>query len=234
MMVLFSKKKKEQERLRLAEILRQEEEQRIVRERREQENEQRQRHLAQEQRWLELTREAEMSKLRLEREQMQQQLRDAEQRRLDAEKRRLDEEQAQREINHKAQLQRDIERAKKQEREDQRLQKMRQTTPKALRELRDLIRERYQLDIEIWNLKGARGPDRPIVQKMMDKADAVLFEILARVETWTENEGAWTEDEWKTAQVVRNRIMAHGKREWKDNPPWNEKSETTTSRAPYV
>lgn len=58
--------------------------------------------------------------------------------------------------------------------------KMKVTTPEALRGLRDLIRTKYELDVEIWNLRGARRMDRPVVEKKMQGADAVLTEIIAR------------------------------------------------------
>lgn len=107
-------------------------------------------------------------------------------------------------------------------REQRRLQRLKLTSPDALRGLRDLIRTRYALDIEIWSLKGARRPDRPIVEDKMEKADAVLMEIYNMVVTWEENDRIWTPQEWELAQDIKARILAGGKRQWKDNPPWNE------------
>lgn len=96
-----------------------------------------------------------------------------------------------------------------------------QTTPEALRGLRDLIRLRYQLDVEIWSLKGARGPDRPIVLEKMAKSDAVLQEIYAMIYGW---DGAdWSPDEWKLAQRIKERLELDNKRKWENNPPWNER-----------
>jgi hypothetical protein len=108
------------------------------------------------------------------------------------------------------------------DREKERRSRMQATTPEALRALRDLIRTRYQLDMYIWSLKGARGPDRHLVVEKMEKADAVLQEIHSIVDTWTENEKVWTREEWRLAMVIRERLKAPGKRQWTDNPPWNE------------
>jgi hypothetical protein len=107
-------------------------------------------------------------------------------------------------------------------REEQRQHRLRETSPEALRRLRDLVRARYQLDTEIWSLKGARRPDRPIVLEKMEKADAVLMEIITIVETWGENHNAWTEQEWVLARAVKERVLADGKRWWENNPPWND------------
>ena len=96
------------------------------------------------------------------------------------------------------------------------------TSPEALRGVRDLIRTRYALDAEIWSLKGARKPDRPVVEEKIEKADAVLLEIYTIVESWEENDRIWTPQEWELARDIRERILAEGKRWWENNPPWNE------------
>jgi len=96
------------------------------------------------------------------------------------------------------------------------------TTPEALRELRDLVRTRYQLDMEIWSLRGARGPDRPFVIEKMVRADAILMEIYSMVETWEPNDFLWTPNQWKLAQDIKERILKDNKRWWENNPPWNE------------
>lgn len=101
-------------------------------------------------------------------------------------------------------------------------ERVKKTTPEALRGLRDLIRQRYQLDMFIWSLKGARAPDRPIVEESMEKADAVLQEICAMVDTWEENEAFWTPQEWVLASKIKEQVMKSGKRVWRNNPPWNE------------
>jgi len=108
------------------------------------------------------------------------------------------------------------------EREQRRLERLKLTSPDALHGLRDLIRTRYALDVEIWSLRGVMWRDRPIVEEKMRKADAVLEEIYNRVDTWEENDRVWTPQEWELARDIKARIQAGGKRVWKDNPPWIE------------
>ncbi|KAL2073565.1 hypothetical protein VTL71DRAFT_10891 [Oculimacula yallundae] len=110
----------------------------------------------------------------------------------------------------------------KHDREQARLAKQRQISPQALRELRDLIRTRYQLDVEIWGLRTARGPDRPIVLTKMEKADDILRDIQTRVGCWEENARLWKGDEWKVAQQIKERIFLDGKRLWDGDGPWDK------------
>jgi hypothetical protein len=158
-------------------------------------------------------------------EQMRIQKEEIRRKELQWENERLERERKEHEQRAREQQERDFqeeEEKKKREREQRRLERLKLTTPEALRGLRDLIRTRYQLDMYIWSLKGARGPDRPLVVEKMEKADAVLMEIYTMVETWEENEKIWTAEEWELAQIIKERILGDGKRWWENNHPWNE------------
>jgi hypothetical protein len=100
--------------------------------------------------------------------------------------------------------------------------RMRMASPNSLRELRELIRTRYALDVEIWDLRMVRRPDRPIVEEMMEKSDSALLEIKKIIQAWDGTEGNWTVREWEQVQEIRRRILTSGKREWATNPPWEE------------
>jgi len=161
--------------------------------------------------------------------QMQEQIRIQEEehrrRELQWEMERRERQKREHEQREKERQQREFqerERSQKKKREEERLQRLKQTSPDALRGLRDLIRTRYQLDMYIWSVKGARGPDRPLIVEKMEKADAVLMEICTVVETWEPSDKMWTAEEWKLAQKIKERILADGKRWWENNPPWNE------------
>jgi len=100
--------------------------------------------------------------------------------------------------------------------------RMRMVSPETLRELRELIRKRYELDVEIWSLRKVRKPDRPVVEEMMERSDAALGEIMNIVQAWDGTEKSWTAGEWEQAQEIIRRIEAEGKRIWVGNPPWEE------------
>lgn len=103
----------------------------------------------------------------------------------------------------------------------ERYENMRQSSPEAMRDLRELIRIRHELDIKIWNLRHVRRPNRPIVQGHMEKADAIMEEILDMMELWGDNsDHRWTLEEWEKIEVIRDRIREGGYRRWAENPPW--------------
>jgi hypothetical protein len=109
------------------------------------------------------------------------------------------------------------------EKERERKAKAKTVSPEKLRELRDLIRLRYELDVEIWNYRGVRLPDRPLVEEKMQKADAVLQLIIDTIRGWGGTEEAWTAEELDKIEEVWHRITADGKRWWMQDPPWNDK-----------
>jgi hypothetical protein len=124
------------------------------------------------------------------------------------------------------------ERRRKQELEDQAIQrakdkrnakikKMKESSPETLRDLRELIRNRYQMDVEIWGLRTARKADRPKVLEKMVVADAIMEEIWMTVGTWeNQQDGNWTDEEWVRVQEIKARLQSDGKRVWEGNPPW--------------
>ena len=140
----------------------------------------------------------------------------------EAENARIKEENEKRAAELKVKMAREAEEFEAQKRDKARKQRIQATTPEALRALRDLIRTRYQLDMYIWSLKGARGPDRHIVVEKMEKADAVLMEINMIVDTWTENDKVWSREEWRMAMAIKERVKEDRKRIWMKNPPWGE------------
>jgi len=127
---------------------------------------------------------------------------------------------------------------KKRQREEQQRQekqkKIMEASPETLRSLRDLIREKYRLDVEIWGLRGARGPDRWIVEQKMERADTVMQEILAMTMVWEYNRdnsnGLWQTAEWERVQDICGRLHNGGIRFWADKPLWSEARESGTYR----
>lgn len=97
-------------------------------------------------------------------------------------------------------------------------------SPKALRELRELIRSRYELDVEIWQNRDDVETNRRIWVKKMAQSDAVLLEIQNKIQKWDHLDEAsgWSEEEWEMAKEVRERLLKSGKRNWATDPPWSE------------
>jgi hypothetical protein len=91
-----------------------------------------------------------------------------------------------------------------------------------IRELRDLIRKRYALDIEIWDLRDVRPRDRPIVEAKMRRSDAMLQQIYLTICEWDRPDAFHSQRDWIKLQEIKIRIEEGGKRFWAANPPWDE------------
>jgi hypothetical protein len=141
-----------------------------------------------------------LAQQRLEKEEETRQL-------IELEKRAIKENRLRREARQRAEKQR----------------KIKQASPETLRGFRELIREKYRLDVEIWGLRGARKPDRYIVEQKMEKADAVAKEIMAIVGAWGDNrDQSWDPAEWDRVQDICSRLKKGGIRIWADKPLWND------------
>jgi len=95
-------------------------------------------------------------------------------------------------------------------------------TATELRELRELIQARYQLDIEIWRDRGVREFRRDIVVEKMHAADVALLKIKHMIKKWDKREYFGPDEDWEIFQDIKARINERGKREWIGNEPWNE------------
>lgn len=113
--------------------------------------------------------------------------------------------------------QRELERR---EQENRRLAKERETSAATLHRLRELIRLRYQLDIEIWSLRNVEPADRPHVIQRGKMADAVLKDIYSIVDAW--NDTSWDAREAKVAKIIKDYLSREGPRRWEGNPPWKD------------
>lgn len=127
---------------------------------------------------------------------------------------------------------RENQRLEREERERQKRQrKLMEASPETLRSLRELIREKYHLDIEIWGLRGTRKANHWIVEQKMEKADAVFAEIMDMVRMWEhQTDGAWDAAEWERVQDIRTRLQTGGVRIWADNPVWNDAQRSSGQR----
>ena len=95
--------------------------------------------------------------------------------------------------------------------------------PEELRELRELIRQRYQLDVVIWNMRWYSERDHDVVHEKMKKADALLSKIRRIISSMDSPEYFDTsKKDYEKFGQIRDRIMKGGKRNWKNHPPWED------------
>merc|ERR1711981_483445 len=187
--------------------------------------------------------EAEQHRLQLEQEALQRQV-EAEQhrRQLEQERQALEQERAMRAAMEQEKRQREeaarqraqAEQARKakaqadrRRREELQAQRRREieakrnaTSPEALQHLRELVRQRYELDNEIWKHRKVRRADQPVLKAKMDQADALLQEIQGIVRGWRIDGDAFDDAEARVAIEIRDRLLEDGKRNWAKQPPW--------------
>jgi len=136
---------------------------------------------------------------------------------------RRQQEQREREAYEKAEAARRAEEDKQREQElrDEQTRRSRDITPQALKDLREKIRQKYELDIKIWTFRHVRASDYGIVEAKMAIADGLLDEILETVNGWDEtDEKHWSKTERMKVLEIKRRMKLDGKRRWKNNPPW--------------
>jgi len=98
----------------------------------------------------------------------------------------------------------------------------RKVKPDEVRHLAELIRKRYELDIEIWRLRDAQPRDRPHIREKMRRADATLLKIYRTVHAWDRRDVFESDADWAKWQDIKGRLEREGKRWWAANPPWGE------------
>jgi hypothetical protein len=94
-------------------------------------------------------------------------------------------------------------------------------TPNEIRDLNELIRKRYDLDLRIWANRKCHTRDRYIVEDWMRRSDAALVKIMTMVYAWDDRQ-LWKsqEDYEKLTDILVRLATERGKRTWVGNPPW--------------
>jgi len=94
-------------------------------------------------------------------------------------------------------------------------------SPLEVRNLNELIRKRYALDVEIWSKRHCRPRDRLFVEDKMQRADAVLEKIMLIVRMWDDSSAWESHADWNRLRRIKQSLeMEGGQRLWANNPPW--------------
>jgi hypothetical protein len=114
-------------------------------------------------------------------------------------------------------------RKREEEREEEerkkRLEMQRDASRESVRKVRRLIRNRYRLDLYVWNMRDVLKANRPLILKSCEKSDRILQHIYFIVNSWERE--AFDEREWEVARTIKD-ILSHTERHavWGDQPPW--------------
>jgi hypothetical protein len=94
-------------------------------------------------------------------------------------------------------------------------------TAAEIRELRELIRQRYAKDIEIYSKRDVLPASRKIIEHWLVQADALMIKINAIIDDMDSEKLFENEEDWKKFCEIKRRIRAPGKREWCKEKPWS-------------
>lgn len=93
-------------------------------------------------------------------------------------------------------------------------------TAENIRELREMIRYRYSLDVEIWKQKDVKEYMRGNLEENMRKSVAVLADIRKMVQGWDRREFFASDLEHRKFQEIGKRLLTGNKMDWEKNKPW--------------
>jgi hypothetical protein len=106
------------------------------------------------------------------------------------------------------------------------LERKRNASAENIRRLRELIRERYALDILIWEKRNVQKAVRRKIEPMCKKSDAILQEIYFIVNAWDED--LFDNQEWEVVKRIKARLPQDSSKAgepaiWGDMAPWDRK-----------
>jgi hypothetical protein len=94
--------------------------------------------------------------------------------------------------------------------------------PTELRHVRELIRQRYTLDLETWGYLTVAQHNRPLVEEKMRRVDGLLWRIRALVLSLDHRDHFQSDAEYHRCSEVKARVLEDGKRDWAKHPPWQD------------
>ena len=88
-----------------------------------------------------------------------------------------------------------------------------------LRELGELIRERYKLDMLLYNLRDKTSYEDDVIDENTIKANAALEKIKRLVNSFDRHDLFTDPRDYEKLREIKRRIYEGGKRDWKKHPP---------------
>ena len=92
-------------------------------------------------------------------------------------------------------------------------------TKEELRELGELIRERYKLDMLLYNLRDKTSYEDDVIEENTIKANAALEKIKRLVNSFDRHDLFTDHRDYEKLREIKRRIYEGGKRDWKKHPP---------------
>jgi hypothetical protein len=94
-------------------------------------------------------------------------------------------------------------------------------TAEQIRELREHIRHRYALDIEIWRQRNVKEYKRKKLIENMRRSDAALEVIRRTLQDWDRREYFASDLKHQKFAEIKDRLLNGVKANWAKHPPWD-------------
>jgi hypothetical protein len=75
-----------------------------------------------------------------------------------------------------------------------------------LRECRELIRAKFALDVDVYNLRDVDTRHMALVQDKMRRSEGAMIDIQKLVRGWREAKDQWTAEEWEKVEEIDYRV----------------------------
>lgn len=102
------------------------------------------------------------------------------------------------------------------------------TSSANIRHLRQLIRQKYRLDVYVWAHRDVLPADRAVIKAHALKSDAIMQLIKHIVEGWRRN--MFNDEEWKLANQIKTELLNqhqhHRHQPWSQRLPWDYEEES--------
>lgn len=72
----------------------------------------------------------------------------------------------------------------------------------ALREVMGLIRDKYALDVRVWNYRFAHQINMPVIKEMKARPEGATSDLLETVRCWMNSREQWTTEEWALVNEI--------------------------------
>lgn len=81
------------------------------------------------------------------------------------------------------------------------------TESRDIRECQELIRAKFGLDIEVYNLRDARRVDRHIVEDKKRRSEGALKDVKKITQGWRAARNQWSEEEYKLVVQIQETVQ---------------------------
>jgi hypothetical protein len=75
-----------------------------------------------------------------------------------------------------------------------------------LRECRELIRVKFALDVDVYNLRDVAERYRPLVEEKMRRSEGAMIDIRKKINGWKAAKDQWTAEEWAKVEDLHYRV----------------------------